>query len=111
MKKQMDNLNISPVIVENGEQAYEAVSSGTYDAIFMDLHMPVSDGFETTRQIRALKDPVKANVHIIAFTASVTEQERIFAVGFDDFLYKPVNMSDLRDKLEKIALQIQAPVL
>jgi signal transduction histidine kinase/CheY-like chemotaxis protein len=111
MKKQMANLNIKPMIVENGKQAYEAVLAGNYDAVFMDLHMPVSDGFETTRQIRALKDPVKASVHIIAFTASVTEQERIFAVGFNDFLYKPVNMSDLRDKLEKIAAHVPTPIL
>lgn len=103
MRKQLEKLNIQALIVEDGKQAYEACAAGYYDAIFMDLHMPVMDGHEATMKIRALQDPVKANIYIIAFTASVTEQEQIFHSGFDDFLYKPVNMRDLRDKLEKIA--------
>jgi len=104
MKKQLAKLNINPAIAENGKQAYEACLSGDYDAIFMDLHMPVSDGYETIKRIRALADPAKAAVYTIAFTASVTEQEKIFDAGFNDFLYKPVNLNDLTEKLEKIAL-------
>jgi len=103
VKKQMNRLNVEPVIVENGELAYEACLSGYYDAIFMDLHMPIMDGLETTQKIRALPDPVKAKTYILAFTASVTEQEKIQHLGFDDFLYKPINMNNLREKLEKIA--------
>ena len=105
MKKQMDKLNIKAVIAENGQLAYDAYLIGDYDAIFMDLHMPVADGYEATKKIRALPDPARASVYIIAFTASVTEQQKIFDNGFDDFLYKPVNLNDLYDKLEKIALR------
>jgi CheY-like chemotaxis protein len=108
MQKQLDKFNIKPVIVENGEQAYQACLSGYYDAIFMDLHMPILDGYQATNKIRSITDPVKAKVYIIAFTASVTEQEKIFDNGFNDFLYKPVNMNDVRDKLEKINLYTQA---
>lgn len=96
-------LQLQPAIVENGALAFDALMAHDYDAIFMDLHMPVSDGYQTTKQIRALADAAKASVHIVAFTASVTEEEKIFENGFDDFLYKPVNMNDLYDKLEKIA--------
>ncbi len=108
MKKQLDTLGIEPTIVENGKLAYEAYLAGNYDTILMDLHMPVQDGYETTQKIRSLTDTSKAKVHIIAFTASVTEQQKIIDNGFDDYLYKPVNMKDLRDKLEKIALYKEA---
>lgn len=104
LMKQMDKLNVKPVIVENGEDAYEAFIAGDFDLIFLDLHMPVSDGYQAIKQIRALPAP-KGDVHIIAFTASVTEQQKIIDAGFDDYLYKPVNMSDLREKLEKIAVR------
>jgi CheY-like chemotaxis protein len=105
MIKQMENLGIKPVIVENGQEAVNALSAEDFDIVLMDLHMPVLDGYETIRQIRKLPDPTKANIHIVAFTASVTEQQQIFQSGFNDYLYKPVNMNDLRTKLEKIVMQ------
>src|SRR5690606_19077860 len=84
IKKQFDNIGIKPLIVENGQLAYDALLAADFDAIFMDLHMPVMDGYETTRKIRLLKDVKKAKTHIIAFTASVTEQQQIAETGFDD---------------------------
>ncbi len=101
-------LNLVPVIVENGKQAYDTYASGHFDAILLDLHMPVSDGYETVKQIRAMKDPEKAKVYIIAFTASVTEQQKIFDSGFDDYLYKPVELNALINKLEKAGLYKRA---
>jgi len=102
IRKQLNNLNIFPVIVDNGEEAYKANLSDTYDAIFIDLHMPVMNGYETAKQIRASADNKKSNVFLVAFTASVTEQHHIIETGFDDFLYKPVSSDELRKKLEKI---------
>jgi len=103
VKKQMSKLNVEPVLVANGALAYEAFLQQDFDAVFMDLHMPIMDGIETTQKIRASTDPMKAKVYILAFTASVNEQEKIHELGFNDFLYKPVNMSNLREKLEMIA--------
>lgn len=108
VKKQMSKLSIEPVLVANGQQAFEACENNNFDAIFMDLHMPIMDGIEATQKIRALPDPVKANAYILAFTASVNEQEKIHEMGFNDFLYKPVNMSNLREKLEKIVKKLPA---
>ncbi len=105
LQKQMSKLHVEPVIVENGEDAYRELLSGNFDVILMDLHMPVLGGYETIKLIRAINDPIKAATYIVAFTASITEQQKILESGFDDFLYKPVNMSDLRDKLEKVALR------
>ena len=73
-----------------------------FDAILLDLDMPYQDGYETIKKMRELKDPVKSQAHIIAFTASVTEQEFILKSGFNDHLYKPVNMHDLKEKLQKV---------
>jgi signal transduction histidine kinase/CheY-like chemotaxis protein len=105
IKKQLGTLGIVPDVAENGREAYEAYISGDYDVVFLDLHMPVMDGYEAVRHIRALADPAKAQIPIIAFTASIESQQHILDCGFDDFLCKPVNMKDLREKLERIALR------
>ncbi len=108
MKMQLDKLNVqAPVMVENGQLALQACAEQHFDAIFMDLHMPVMDGYEATKEIRALADPAKAHTCIIAFTASVTEQEQIQESGFDDYLYKPVNLAELTEKLERVILHKQ----
>lgn len=103
MQKQLERANIKATLVENGQLAYEAILNNHFDAIFMDLHMPVLNGYEAINKIRSLGDATKANTYIIAFTASVTEQQEIFNSGFNDFLYKPVNLNDLNNKLENIA--------
>ncbi len=103
MKKQLERLNVNAMLVENGQLAYDAVLNHEFDAILMDLHMPVLNGYEAVNKIRSLEDRAKANTYIIAFTASVTEQQEIFNSGFNDFLYKPVNMTELNNKLDNIA--------
>jgi two-component system, sensor histidine kinase len=103
IKKQMHLLHLEPVMVNNGEQALEACTKNQYDVVFIDLDMPVMNGYETIEKIRALSDRKKAATYIIAFTASVTEQERIIKAGFNDFLYKPINLKELENKLEKVA--------
>jgi len=100
--KQLSRLNIIPVIVDNGKKAFEAYLSGDFNVILLDLNMPVMDGYETIQQIRVLPDTRKAMVYMIAFTASVTERQKIADNGFNDFLYKPVSMTELREKLEKV---------
>lgn len=105
MKQQLSNLEIIPVMVDNGEEAYDAWLADDYDAVFIDLHMPVQDGYETSRQIRSVENPQRSKPYLVAFTASVTEQQHIVENGFDDFLYKPVSIAALRNTLEKVALR------
>jgi signal transduction histidine kinase/CheY-like chemotaxis protein len=104
MKKLLSKWNIDPVIAENGEQSIELLKKQNFDVILMDIHMPVMDGFEATHIIREMKDKLKSNVHIIALTASVTYNARIKVeeAGINDYLQKPFNLDELRDKLEKI---------
>ncbi len=85
----------------NGMQAIEKVKLNDYDLIFMDVHMPIVDGLEATRQIRTLTG--KYNIPIIAMTASTTKEEKdkVFDAGMDDFISKPFKPEQLREILEK----------
>jgi len=102
IKKQLARLELDAEIVENGQMALDAWSAKPFDVMLVDLHMPVLDGYATITQIRQTKGDTRAT-HVIAFTAAVTEQDKIMAAGFDDFLYKPVQLADLQEKLERAA--------
>ena len=80
---------------ENGAIAVDKVRSspaGRYDLVLMDIQMPVMDGYTATRRIRALNDPARAAVPIVAMTANVFEEERkrAFDCGMNGFLSKPL---------------------
>lgn len=110
LEKQLAVLNVKPEIVDDGKKAFEAVSAAKYDAVFLDLHMPGLTGYETIRKIRTLPDEDRAKTYVIAFTASVAEGEKIVDSGFDDFLFKPVKLDELRAKLEKISQRGKAEI-
>jgi PAS domain S-box-containing protein len=87
-------LNLSGIsvnIANDGQEALMALEHTKFDAVLMDIHMPVMDGFEATRQIRLL--PHFRALPIIALTAGVTEEEQgeYLAAGMDDFISKPIN--------------------
>jgi len=79
-------------VVADGRGAVEAVRTGTYDVVLMDLHMPGIDGFEATREIRRLPGD-KGRVRIIALSASSMRdsRERAHAAGMDGHLIKPID--------------------
>ena len=94
-------------IAENGAVAVEKIRTsdpGRYDLVLMDVQMPVMDGCTATRRIRALKDPVRAAVPIVAMTANVFEEERkrAFDCGMNGFLSKPIVIEELVDVLKDI---------
>jgi len=84
----------------DGAEGVEAARRGGWDVILMDIQMPVMDGVEATRRIRALGTEVAATP-IIALTANtLAEQlELYFAVGMDDCIAKPLNAAEMFDKL------------
>lgn len=89
------------VEVANGEEAVAAVEANPPDLIFMDLKMPIMDGWEATRRIRALE--VGREIPIIALTAQAMagDEQKALANGCTDYLAKPVVDPDLvREKLE-----------
>ncbi|MCM0615321.1 response regulator [Paenarthrobacter sp. TYUT067] len=89
-------------IVDDGEQAVSAALSGKYAAVLMDCHMPVMDGFDATRAIRA-RNGHAARIPIIAMTAGALDEdrERCFAAGMDDYISKPVDLAKLSEVLSR----------
>ena len=92
---------------ENGEVAVEKVSTaapGSYDLVLMDVQMPVMDGYTATRKIRALDDPARAKLPILAMTANAFDEDRRNALesGMNGFLSKPIVIGDLMQELHKI---------
>jgi CheY-like chemotaxis protein len=81
-----------PTIVENGQEALEAIETGDFALVLMDVHMPVMDGITATQRIRGMPG-AKARLPIIAMTADVMEgaRERFLAIGMDDYIAKPIN--------------------
>jgi CheY-like chemotaxis protein len=92
----LNRLGHSTDVVGDGAQAVAAVKAGDYDLVLMDLHMPVMDGIDATREIR--RDRPDGRPRIVALTASATDDSRraCFAAGMDDFVTKPVEVDELR---------------
>jgi PAS domain S-box-containing protein len=87
-------------LVSNGAQAIEAVKSGKYDLVFMDMQMPVMNGVDSTRAIRLLAGPVR-DIPIVALTANAMNEdvERCYDAGMNDHLAKPIDRELLRHAL------------
>ena len=92
---------------ENGQVALEKVATaapGQYALVLMDIQMPVMDGYEATRRIRALPDPAKAQIPIVAMTANAFAEDRAnaLAAGMNDHIAKPFDIHTLLWKLAEI---------
>jgi signal transduction histidine kinase/CheY-like chemotaxis protein len=90
---------------EDGKAAYDKFSANpdSYDLIFMDIHMPGMDGYESTRLIRSLSHPRAKTVPIIAMTANVFKEdiERCLAAGMNNHVGKPVDFGEVLVLLKK----------
>ncbi|MES2918623.1 MAG: PAS domain S-box protein [Pseudomonadota bacterium] len=88
--------------VSNGREAVEACRRLPYDLILMDCDMPVMDGFEATRHIRALEAGSGRRVPIIAMTAAALQgdPERCIAAGMDEFMSKPLRLQQLSQVIQ-----------
>ena len=91
---------------ENGAEAVEKVKNskpGNYDLVLMDVQMPVMDGYEATKQMRALDNPALAGITILAMTANAFDEDKKKALecGMDGFLSKPIVIEELISILQK----------
>jgi signal transduction histidine kinase/ActR/RegA family two-component response regulator len=95
----LENTGMAFTCVENGRQAVDAFreTAGAFDLIFMDVQMPVMDGVEATKQIRAMDFPNAQRIPIIATTANVSREdvESYIVAGMNAHLSKPLNVSDI----------------
>lgn len=91
-------------IVENGADAVESLLQNHYDLVLMDCQMPVMDGYEATRKIRAKELATQKNdrIPIIAMTANAMQgdDEKCYAAGMDDYLTKPISPKRLEQKIK-----------
>ena len=109
MKKLFSKWNLVPTIAENGERAVQLVQYGNFDIILMDLQMPVMNGFDAAMEIRRMPDTKKANIPIIALTASALFdiRERVFNAGMNDYVSKPFKPDELLEKMQNLVIQVQ----
>ena len=101
--KMVQDIGVQLTIAHNGREAVERASSGTFDAIFMDMRMPEMDGLEATRKIRALAGHL-ADIPIIALTANAFADDikACRDAGMNDFIAKPLRKKILIEKLANV---------
>ena len=100
----LEKWNVICETAANGREALEMASQHDYNLILMDLMMPIMDGYECVRHIRALNGS-HSQVPVIALSASVSNEvvERVVDAGMDDYLCKPFDPVDLYRKLNKFS--------
>ena len=98
----LQKMGYQPGIVSNGLEALEAVSTGAYDTLLLDVQMPVLDGLETARRLVA-DYPPERRPWIIAMTANALDGDRAtcLAAGMDDYTSKPVRSAVIIDALRR----------
>ena len=101
--KALEQLGIRVVTAGDGQQALDRLrgDSAGFDAVLMDIQMPVMDGMTATREIR--RDPTLRHLPVIALSAGVLHEEReaALAAGVDDFLGKPLKLQELKSVLQR----------
>ncbi len=99
---QLINLGYAVEVAENGAEAVGKVKARRYDLIFMDVQMPVMDGYRATQEIRNLAEH-SSSVPIVAVTANAfqSEREKCLFCGMDDYLTKPVDRGRLEETVRR----------
>jgi len=97
---QLEKLGYKADAVSNGAEAVDTVRRGGYDLVLMDCEMPVMDGYEATRQIRA---SLQSTIPIVSLTADVTSsaRERCLSAGMNGYLSKPLELPQLARMLDR----------
>jgi two-component system cell cycle response regulator DivK len=101
LRDMLETTDYELVEAENGEQALEAVARQRPDLILMDIQLPILDGYEATRRIKA--DPALRSIPIIAVTSYALsgDEAKARAAGCDDFIPKPYSPRQLLAKVRQ----------
>jgi signal transduction histidine kinase/CheY-like chemotaxis protein/HPt (histidine-containing phosphotransfer) domain-containing protein len=104
----LKNMGYTAHAVASGNEALDSLREIHHDLILMDCHMPDMDGYQATEIIRKSTSINRRDIPIIAMTADVTKgvRERCLGGGMNDYISKPVDANDLKDKLEKWLLAV-----
>jgi len=98
-QKSLENYGVEVEIANNGKIAVDKVKNNSYDIIFMDLQMPIMDGFEATKLIREFNN----SIPIIALSAAVMSEDKKLTkeAGMDKHIAKPIDIKEIEDILEQ----------
>jgi two-component system cell cycle response regulator DivK len=102
LSRRLERKDFEVAIAVDGQAGVNMASSESPDLILMDLSLPVIDGWEATRQIKA--DPATQTIPVIALTAHAMagDEQKALAAGCDDYDTKPINFSRLLTKIESL---------
>lgn len=110
LKELINDIKIE--VAENGQEAIDYLSEHNVDIVLMDINMPVMDGFEATRLLRAREKNSSRHLAIMAMTAGVTKPEldACFEAGMDDVIGKPFDNTDLLNKIFQLRLKFASGI-
>jgi two-component system, sensor histidine kinase and response regulator len=97
-------LGLTVEVADNGAEALAMIAAGSYDAVLMDVQMPVLDGFAATRELRTReREGGKPRLPVIAMTANAMsgDRDQCLAAGMDDYIPKPVKLAELHRTLAR----------
>mgnify|MGYP000889970886 CR=1 FL=1 len=102
LSRRLSRRGFEVLLAENGQAGVELAASQRPDLVLMDMSLPVMDGWEATRRIKA--DPSTAAIPVIALTAHAmaTDREMALQAGCDDYDSKPVDLARLIGKIEQL---------
>ncbi|SJZ90495.1 Hpt sensor hybrid histidine kinase [Enhydrobacter aerosaccus] len=103
VRAMLEQLGHRVQVVSDGDEAVTAAAARAFDLILMDVQMPLVDGYEAARRIRALPGQ-SAQAPIVALTAFAqpTDRERALAAGMTEYLRKPIRMRELATMIERL---------
>ncbi len=106
----LEKLNVEYGFADNGYQALKRLEKQTFDLLLLDMQMPVMDGMEALKHIRANKE--HQNLHIIALTAHAIkgDAEKYMAAGCNDYISKPIDKEKFRQKINDLIKRKNSPI-
>lgn len=104
LREFVSRLGHTPVLAGSGEEALEILNQQDFDMVLMDIQLPGISGMGATRAIRALTNPAKAALPVIALTGNVRDEDirNCYAANMNGHLAKPIEPEKLRAQIEKV---------
>ena len=104
IREVLDSPELQVLEAADGKEAFERILEAIPDLVLLDIRMPGQSGFDVLRQIK--EDPRLDSTRVLAFTAFAMHEERrrALAAGFDGYITKPINPSELRKQIESLLL-------
>jgi CheY-like chemotaxis protein len=109
IRHQLERMGLAGDVVANGREALDRWRSGDYALVLTDLHMPMMDGHELARSIRAEEDDRRTPIVALTANAVASEEARCREAGIDCYLTKPVRLPKLKEVIDELLRMARAP--